>query len=162
MNKETLLEHLTYDKEAGKFTWVKPTTNSIKVGDIAGTYHRDGYIKICIHGKIYAAHRLVWFMENGSFPDGDIDHINCKKDDNRISNLRVVSKSENQMNQGVTVRNKSGVKGVHWDEVSKKWVASLRVNGKKVIVGMFDDIAIAASEIMKSREHYHGEFSNHG
>jgi hypothetical protein len=119
MNKEILLEHLTYDKDTGKFTWIKPTTNSIKeVGDIAGTYHGDGYIKICIHGNLYRPSLSVvdrkWFI-----PYGDIDHINCKKDDNRISNLRVVSKSENQMNHGITVRNKSGVKRCSLERVSK-------------------------------------------
>lgn len=60
-----------------------------------GSIDKDGYLIIKIKGKQYKAHRLVYAYFNNEFPKGEIDHINRNKLDNRIENLRVVSRIEN-------------------------------------------------------------------
>jgi len=58
-----------------------------------------GYALLSINGNKVYAHRLVWETFNGAIPDGmEIDHINSVRDDNRISNLRCVTHSENMLN----------------------------------------------------------------
>lgn len=57
------------------------------------------YVQINILGKSYYAHRLAWLIHYGEWPAGDIDHINRDKGDNRIANLRDVSRKENCNNR---------------------------------------------------------------
>ncbi|MDA6380520.1 HNH endonuclease signature motif containing protein [Escherichia coli] len=73
---------------------------------------------IMINGKAYPAHRLAWLIVYGTMPDGFIDHINRVRTDNRISNLRLVTHSENMQNRKIQKNNKSGYRGVSWDEVA--------------------------------------------
>jgi hypothetical protein len=69
-----------------------PTSHyeSHKAGDVAGVINEDGFIEIMIDGEEYLAHRLVWMYVHGKFPDGEINHINGDKTDNRIENLRFI------------------------------------------------------------------------
>ena len=78
-----LKELLRYEYETGLF---------IKVGQIAGCLCKDGYVTIGVNSHNYKAHRLAWVMVYGDYPDGEqpfIDHINGKRGDNRIENLRI-------------------------------------------------------------------------
>jgi hypothetical protein len=83
----------------------------------------------------------------GEWPRGDIDHINRVKDDNRLSNLRDVSRSQNKQNQGPTVRSKTGIKGVyaHRDggKATGKWAASIAHLGKNHFLGAYKTITEA-------------------
>jgi len=108
---ERLKKFLEYSSDSGVFTR-RVATGGSKVGDIAGTKHRTGYIHIRVDGKKYSAHRLVWLYKYGVFPSRDIDHINHVRDDNRLSNLREVSKQENMQNSSKYSTNTSGVVGV--------------------------------------------------
>jgi hypothetical protein len=75
-----------------------------------------------ISEKIYL-HRIIMDCPD----DKVIDHINHDTLDNRKSNLRIVSKSENQQNRkGARKGNKSGVRGVSWDEKNKDWIVSIQ------------------------------------
>jgi len=96
---------LTYDPYTGLFTWlVDAYSNKVK-GKIAGSI-KEGYINISIDRKLYRAHRLAWLYVNGVFPS-EIDHINRVKSDNRICNLREVSRSENCQNRSTSKRVKN-------------------------------------------------------
>lgn len=53
-----------------------------------GSLDKDGYIIIKVKGKQFKAHRIIWFLNYGSFPKSELDHINRKRTDNRIENLR--------------------------------------------------------------------------
>ena len=70
----------------------------------------------------------------------EVDHINRNKLDNRRSNLRVVSKSVNSFNTGMLSNNTSGVKGVVWDKVNKKWRSQIQVLRKGIALGRFSNI----------------------
>ena len=151
---------LYFDEKTGDFTWVNDCVNKVKSGDVAGC-NKDGYIVIRVNGHLYRAHRLAWLYVHGDFPSGSIDHINHKKNDNRIENLRCVSHKENCRNQSKNKRNKSGYTGVHFRKDIKKWMANIMVNGKTKTLGHFDEIndAIRARKEAESKYNFH---NNHG
>lgn len=125
LTQQTVLALFDYDPLTGDLIWrVRPRThfrtdrscstfNSLRVGKIAGNIDcLDGYRKIGIDGRLYRAHRLIWMYVNGSWPDGEIDHINHVKADNRIENLRAVSRTENARNIPLRKDNTSGYAGI--------------------------------------------------
>ena len=115
-----------------------------KVGDVASSRHNDGYVVVGIDGRSYRVHRVIFLWHHGYLPENGVDHINHIRDDNRIENLREVSQSCNLQNSKVSVRNKSGVRGVHYDEVAKKWITQIRHRGEAINMGRFDDLHTAA------------------
>ncbi|AUX94248.1 HNH endonuclease [Mixta gaviniae] len=161
LTHEYLIDNLYYNKETGLFTWVKPRKR-ITVGSYAGCQNLAGYITICLDKKIYRAHRLAWFFINGSWPDGEIDHINGIKTDNRISNLRQATRSENQRNQNAPKTNTSGIKGVSWDKKHKRWHAQCMVDKKLYNIGRYKDKADAEIAVRLFRTRHHRDFANHG
>lgn len=119
--------------------------------------NREGYRRGTILGKTLAAHRVIWLLETGEWPDV-VDHINGVKDDNRFVNLRSVSHAENCRNQKLAINNTSGVAGVSWHKPLSKWRVQASENGKKKHVGYYDDFASAA-KVAKARNGFH---ENHG
>ena len=94
-----------------------------------------GYLRGYINGKNISLHHLVFPKEEGMHSD----HINRKKEDNRICNLRNITPTENYINRGLTIRNTSGYLGVSWNIKSEKWMASIRINKKSKNLGYYDD-----------------------
>lgn len=94
----TLRATLLYDPDTGVFTRAI-SRGSYAVGTIAGSLNKSGYWQIGVCGRTYTAQRLAWYYAHGEWPDDDIDHINRDKLDNRLINLRVVSRSENLRNR---------------------------------------------------------------
>ncbi len=137
ITQEELKRNVSYDPETGIFTRKIKSAISVKIGQIAGGKHIEGYMNISINGKRYLSHRLAWLYVTGEMPDKDIDHINCNKLDNRFANLRVANRSQNMMNTQLRVNNKSGFKGVSFDKRSKKWEAYTKLNYKKISFGYF-------------------------
>jgi hypothetical protein len=81
------------------FYWGFGNGRAVKAGSKAGTLHKKGYTQIKINGNLFMAHRLIWFVTYGKFPDNQIDHIDGDKSNNRIENLRDVSQKVNSQNQ---------------------------------------------------------------
>lgn len=111
-----------------------------------GSKNVDGYVKILVKGKYYSAHRVAWLITHGEwvkYPDFEIDHINGIRADNRVQNLRKVTKSENQRNAGGRKNNTSGVHGVNWKPKYNKtpgdgrWVARIWDGPRHVYLGSF-------------------------
>lgn len=139
LRPDELREICGYDPYSGKF--------SGKTGVESFSVHMSsGYQIVSIKNKKYKAHRLAWLCVNGEWPLGEIDHINRDKSDNRISNLRVVSRSENMQNRSMASNNTSGHKGVVWNKKAKKWQAQLKINQRLIHLGFFEskDDAISA------------------
>lgn len=110
---------------------------------------KNGYIRIDIDGRNCSAHRLAWIYVYGEISDLCIDHINRIKSDNRISNLRLVTRSENQQNKTVEKNTVSGVKGVCWSKSDSKWMAQIAHQGKHIHLGRFKSASEA--EVAYSR-----------
>lgn len=105
---------------------------------VVGRLRKDGYRRISIHGVPYFAHRLALFYVNGAWPDGDVDHINGIRSDNRLENLRPATRSQNlhNPNRKKNSSNTSGFPGVRAH--GKKWVASIKINYRPIHVGTYD------------------------
>lgn len=160
LTQQRLKEVLTYDRETGYFTSNYAMRGRSK-GSICGGYDKDGYIQTRIDGHLYRAHRLVFLYVYGELPNGQIDHINHKRDDNRLSNLRLVSHQENRKNSVLNSNNKSGYLGVHYDKCRKKWKSEICIDGKNKYLGRFDCINDAISARERANKEY-GFHKNHG
>jgi hypothetical protein len=154
LTQERLKQLLHYDPSTGVFTW-KKRRGRCSAGAVAGSTNIDGHIKISVDKRYYLAHRLAWLHTYGRFPDRDIDHINRNPGDNRIENLRLATKGENQQNRSVSKNNKSGYSGVHWEESAKKWVASIYLNNKVISLGRFKSKEDAVSARQEAKKKYH-------
>ena len=163
LTHEILKERLKYDKDTGLFEWKHQHKRGRKEGSVG--FEENGYHIIALHinkrTHKYLAHRLAWFYVYGEYPDKDIDHINHDRMDNRISNLRLVSNSENSKNQKLRDSNKSGHSGVYYDKSRDKWCARIMNGGKKIWGGRFTDKQEAFAKAKELYEHY-GFHKNHG
>ena len=116
-----------------------------KKGDRAGyTDTKSGYRKIRVCGKMYQEHRIVYLMHHGYMPENEVDHIDRNRSNNKIDNLREVSRSCNARNSGTPANSATGVKGVFFDKSKQKYLSHVKVNGKKRYLGFFDNIVDAA------------------
>lgn len=131
-----------YDPITGDFTYKKHRGPKAKIGDVAGSINSEGYRQITVYGKRIVASRLAYMMYYGKTLPSNIfvDHVNGNKDDNRISNLREATNSENQKNVGVRRHNKLGLRGVSYDHSCGKYVAKY----KSKVLGVFDDPHVAS------------------
>lgn len=130
ITQEELHEILEYNPENGLFRW-KSVFNKRERGWFAGS-STGRYLMIWIKGKYYQTHRIAWLYTSGHWPK-EIDHINRNKMDNRITNLRDVSKSQNTINAGLRIDNKHGSTGIHFDnrKANKQWFASIKKGKEK-------------------------------
>ena len=147
---QTARAELRYDSESGNF--YRLHRRSSKTGDDlrAGTL-LQGYIIVWVGGRSgrrFRAHRLAWLFMTGSFPPKgqEIDHINGDRSDNRWVNLRLVTRTQNNMNRGVQCNNKSGQTGVSYQRLRDNWTARIVVDRRPILLGDFPtkEQAIAA------------------
>lgn len=139
---------LKYDPKSGTIFWASDSfggfKKSVKIhsaGDLAGCAREDGRWVIRANDRLYMRYRLAWLLHNGEWPNGEIDHINGKPDDDRISNLRVVTRVVNQQNlrRALAGKTSSRLLGVYLDKRKsrKKWRSAIQVNGRQVSLGYF-------------------------
>ena len=102
------------------------------VGSISKT---TGYVNVLIEGNLYKAHRIIWVLLNGENPALDIDHIDRDKTNNRIENLRLLTRSQNLHNAKAKRGNKGGCTGVCFIKSKGYWVATICVNYKTTRLG---------------------------
>jgi hypothetical protein len=157
LTQEYLKSVLHYDTNSGIFTRLAITTNSVKIGDVAGTM-RHGYVMVGVASKQYRAHQLAWFYITGKWPDHEIDHINRIKHDNRWENLRKASRSQNLANS--SVRCASGYKGAY--PKGSRWQSKITVSQSVIYLGSFDTKEAAHSAYCAAADKYFGEYANHG
>jgi hypothetical protein len=144
----------------GKLYWkIKPCKN-IECGQEAGGLHSLGYHRIAYNKKRYRTHRLVWVYHNGKIPEGyTIDHIDRNKLNNKIENLRLATKSEQQWNSGTMKNSSTGIPGVSWSKTNKKWHAYINKKGNKRIDAFFNNFKDAVSWRKMMELQLHGMFA---
>ena len=147
-----------FDYKNGELFWKNPTSTKLKFGQKAGSKGSNNYFKVSINGKFYLNHRIIFMMFYGYFPE-IVDHIDNNSLNNNIENLRPATKSQNQHNANISKNNKSGIKGIYWNKVSKKWKVQFKLNGKKMYFGEYNNISYAKFVIEAMRYKYHKEFS---
>jgi len=140
ITQSDLHQLLNYDPNTGQFVWAMSRRGRYgRKGSAAGNLRSSGYVHIRISCQLYKAHRVSWCCVHGYWPAEQIDHINQVRHDNRISNLRLATPSENSRNRGSI----NPHPGVTWDKVRNQWRVQRRVNGKNVSLGRYDNKADA-------------------
>lgn len=174
---EMLRDLLRYDPETGRLFWRQRWPEIFASGGSGGqkgacarwnaqhagqetflSVGKHGYKQACIFDFPYLAHRVIWAMQTGSWPEAEVDHRNCTKTDNRWKNLRAASTGQNQHNKMRQSNSTTRVKGVHFRKDRQKWHAQITVDWKKVHVGYFATKEEAAAARAKMVSELHGEF----
>lgn len=150
---------LDYDAGTGRLTWRVTLSNRAVAGRTPTALDSHGYMVVRIHGKLYRQHRIAWLHATGRWAPNDIDHINGVRTDNSLANLREATRSQNLRNARVSGANKSGVKGVCWCNTNKRWLATIRVDGKARYLGIFRDKEAAAAAYQAAALQHHGQFA---
>lgn len=154
LTAERLREVLAYDPATGVFTQKVRTSIRVKVGAVAGSLHRRGYIHITIDGRRHFAHRLAWLYVTGEWPPDQIDHRNGIRDDNRVDNLRLANKALNMQNmREACADNKTGFLGV--SPRRGKFRSTITVNGKQKHIGTFPTPEEAHAAYLKAKRQLH-------
>ena len=154
---------LRYNPETGECwkQWKGVEWALITAGTLNGKYTRLG-----IRTNTLLLHRLVAevFLNDGQplTPQQDVDHI--KRADgshaqDALSNLRIVSRSQNLKNQTIRSDNTSGYKGVSWHKRDGKWKAKITSCGRIKHLGGFSTPEAAALAYDNAAKNLHGEFA---
>ncbi len=164
-------EYFHLDRTSGVLTWrERPRhhfrtqrgmnqTNAREAGTVVGTDNGDGYLQVRIRPKAYYVHRIVWQMCNGDIPNGmEIDHANGNKSDNRPSNLRLATETQNKWNKPGRP-NKTGYKGVY-KHASGKYGARIGCDKKIHSLGLHDTPERAHLAYMEAAVKMHGQFAH--
>lgn len=153
MTPEQVRTIFEYNPETGEF--YKLANGS------RGHVKRNGYIRFSHDGRTYSSQRLIWMFMTGKEPEGDIDHIDHDRQNNRWSNLREVDRQGNMRNATKSKANSSGHTGVYWSKAHGKWRAQICVDAKVTVLGSFDDLDDAVSARQEANKAY-GFHANHG
>lgn len=149
LDLSTVLLYLSYEPNSGRVTWTQRRGKAIP-GKQAGTLDKDGYLQAVVLGRPVKVHRLAWFMHFGVWPDGEIDHINGCRTDNKISNLRVVSRMRNCQNLHKLAKNETGFPGVA-KQSTGKFGAKVKFDNKSFWLGTFDTAEDASAAYKVAR-----------
>ena len=159
VTQSALLGEFAYCELTGALTY-KRTTASGFIGDVATYSHSGGYLSVSIGKKSYLAHRIIYLMQTGMWPDC-IDHINHNRSDNSWCNLRTVDGATNNRNSSSQTNSTTGVVGVSLHKPTNKYRAYISVNSRAKHLGLFESVSAAQAAREKANMEY-GYHTNHG
>jgi hypothetical protein len=143
---ETLRKLLRYKPLTGELFWRRRASdvgatarwNGRNAGKPAlACIHPNGHRYGAIFDRTVKAHRVIWAIVHGEWPDGEIDHINGIASDNRLSNLRIATRSQNLANRKAHANRTSSFVGVSWAKRERRWRASIYSHGVHHDLGYF-------------------------
>lgn len=148
LDMEWIRKHYRYDGIGG-LMWITPSKRSTEY------LLPIGYYYAYVGARLVPVQRIVYALHHGDPGTLDIDHIDRDKLNNRIENLRAVTRAENMQNHsGAQSNSKTGVRGVYRDKARRKWAASIRVNGKDIKLGRFYSFDAAVAARKEAEEKY--------
>lgn len=124
-------------------------------GYARGTKYVDGREPRVLMHRMIMSRKLGHDLDSGEI----VDHINGDSLDNRRSNLRLATQSENVQNSRISTRNTSGYKGASWDKNRQKWYCRITVNKQVIYLGRFDTAEEAHVAYCEAAKKYHCEFA---
>ena len=136
LSYEEVARELRYEPDTGHLYWIKRGCRRV-LGKPAGCLNHDGYRKVQINGVVMQAHRVAWLLHYREWPSKYVDHINGERDDNRIANLREVTRSQNLQNKEIVKRGKA-LPGTFYRKHRDKYESHMRVDGKYIGLGVYD------------------------
>lgn len=152
---DRLKELLRYDPETGVFQWNVRPGRKMRIGQEAGSLTANGYVQIKLDKRRYLAHRLAWLYVHGVWPSGQIDHVNGRRTENAIQNLRDVPRSVNCENKrGPSGRSRTGLLGVTVTG-NGKYQAQIKTGGVYRYLGVFDDEHDAHAAYVQAKRKLH-------
>jgi len=155
ISHKELLERIIYDPATGIFTWRRDGyRRKVKAGDVAGFDKGNGYWQLSFNKVKYNAHRVAWFYIHGVWPEHDIDHVNGNRADNRIANLRSVTRSVNLQNRRSARKTaKIGLLGV--SRCGRRYYAQISAGGVRYHLGRFDTPELAHAAYVHAKRKLH-------
>lgn len=149
MTPDDVLRAYQYDPETGTFSWREGAR-----ARPPGHTSPKGYLRIRVGMRYYPAHHLVWLVEHGAMPHGQVDHIDGEPSNNIITNLRVVAPVINSQNQRrAHTTSKSGLLGA--SPSHDKWRAQIKVHGVSVHLGLFSTPEAAHAAYLEAKREMH-------
>ena len=152
-NAAYLRSILCYSPATGHWHWVNPPNKRMQPGARTAKPAKDGVCNICILGRQYRASRLAWLYMTGRWPTKFIDHKDGDSTNERWSNLRQASRTQNLANSRLCYRSKSGYKGV--TQQGNRFCAKVG----KTYLGMFATVEEASAAYAKAARKRWGEFA---
>jgi HNH endonuclease/AP2 domain len=159
LTQQRLRTLLEYNPFTGEFINRVNRGRSYK-GQVAGGRSGRGYIYICIDQKKYLAHRLAWLYMTGSMPES-IDHRDGDLANNRWSNIRGATQSQNLMNRKSPHQEVGLPRGVYYDSRRRKFAAAIQANRERFWLGYHGTAAEASRAYQEAAERLHGPFAYH-
>jgi hypothetical protein len=160
LTRARLRELLHYNSKTGEFRWRKRPRNSVRIDRSAGHVpSQQGRRRIGIDRRVYVAHQLAWFYMTGRWGYPTIDHRDGDAGNNRWTNLRQASRSQNNANRRRPRHNTSGYKGARLCHESGKWRACIGRNGKNIHLGRFETAEAAHAAYLAAARKLFGEFA---
>lgn len=136
---------------------------SILLDDTDFDYYSQFQLRCGIRAGVnfYRNYRTVYLGRDLLGLNGNLtcDHINKNKHDNQRRNLRVATQQQNNCNVNRRKDNTSGYKGVYFNKPIQKYVALIKVNGKRKHLGCFVEAVNAAKAYDEAAKQFHGEFA---
>lgn len=109
------------------------------------------------NGAILLMHRFLLNPSKGFI----VDHANGDTLDNRRSNIRIATQSQNRMNARIRNDNTHGERGIIFEKRPRKnpWYAVIQLHGKKISLGAFPTKEMAVVARRNATERFFGDFS---
>lgn len=147
ISQSVVAELFTYSATSGALHWRNGNGRRVRAGEAAGTVSDQGYVRVVVDRRRYAAHRLVWILHHGAIPPQlVVDHINGARSDNRIENLRLVT-------HNVNMQNKPHPKG--YTKIPSGFRAQICVDGKQKVLGVYKTEAEATTAYRSYKRNVH-------